>query len=64
MSLGDIPPARSNILALSLNQQWEKTGLTAGQSEPPDGAKAQLSRLRTKREVREGEQRERGQREG
>lgn len=37
MSLEDIPLARGNILALSLNQQWEKTGLTAGQSEPPDG---------------------------
>lgn len=39
MSLEDIPPARGKILAPSLNQQWEKTGLTAGQSEPPDGDK-------------------------
>lgn len=35
--LEDIPAAKGNILALSLNQQWGETGLTAGQSEPPDG---------------------------
>lgn len=40
-SLEDIPPAKGNILALSLNQQWGETGLTAGQSEPPDGTKQQ-----------------------
>ncbi len=41
--LEDIPYARGNILARSLNQQWEKTGLTAGQSEPPDGAQSELA---------------------
>lgn len=38
MSLEDIPLARGNILARSLNQQWEETGLTVSQNEPPDGA--------------------------